>query len=44
MQSGVVINGIVYSFLVEVPLDQDGDLPDQDAARPKRIALFDLET
>ena len=44
MQSGVVINGIVYSFLVEVPLDQDGDLPDQDAARPKRIASFDLET
>jgi len=28
MQSGVVINGIVYSFLVEVPLDQDDDLPD----------------
>ena len=44
MQSGVVINGIVYSFSVEVPLDQDGDLPDQDAARPMRIASFDLET
>ena len=43
MQSGVVINGIVYSFSVEVPLDQDDDLPDQDVA-PKRIALFDLET
>ena len=43
MQSGVVINGIVYSFSVEVPLDQDDDLLDQDVA-PKRIALFDLET
>jgi hypothetical protein len=43
MQSGVAINGIVYLFSVEVPLDQDDDLPDQDAA-PKRIASFDLET